>query len=218
MTVLAEFTPADLGRIITIPFLIAFYGTVIWAVWKCWLTIRSGTWKQVAFKVVPLLALCVGGAAMRLPGLAWTHDIYESKMVYGKFMNLPSPSNKFDSEPSFTGDGVWMHVLDLPESYWSWLAANESDLVGHYPLSWSPGWLTTKWHKTPPEGKATEIVKYLTNPGLPDDIRHLLAWASTQSGGYYTYSEDPKMGYLRYVEFRLLIPASRQAIYIFHKV
>ncbi|MBK8090891.1 MAG: hypothetical protein IPK32_02535 [Verrucomicrobiaceae bacterium] len=215
---MADFTFSDLARIIAILFLTAFYGAVLWSIWESWPHLRSKAFRNSAPKLVFLFLLCVFGAAIRIPGLGWAHDIYTSKMVYGKFMLMPASTNIVNSESSFTGDGTWANVVQLPESYWSWLAEHEFDLIGKYPLGWSPEWETTKWQKTPTTGKALEIANYLSGDGKRHQIGHLIAWAATQEGGYFTYSEDPKKGYRRYVSFRLLIPASKQAVSIFQKI
>ncbi len=218
MITIAAFTPADLAKIIALPALVLFWLGVLHLLRGGYGDIRGRKWNAASIKLV-LLALIVGaGGVVGVPGLMWIDGLYESKTVFGRAMLLPAPTNRSDSEVSFTGDGRWIRVINLQDSYWTWLAVNESDLMKNYPMTWSPEWKTTKWQKTPVTDAVREITDYLgARTTSSDPAVKLLASGAEETGGYYAFSEDPKRGYLHYVQFYLITPGSKHVICVFSK-
>lgn len=220
MTSIAEFTPADLGKIIGVPMLVMFWLIFLHLLRSGYGRLRGRKWVPATIRLLLLLLIAGGGGVVGVPGLAWVGGLYESKTVFGRLMFLPAPIIRSDSEVSFTGDGRWIRVIDLPDSYWAWLNAHESDLM-HYPMTWSSEWKTTKWQRTPVTGIARKITDYLGTGGAGsedlDSALELLVSGAEQTGGYYTFSEDPQRGYLHYFQFYLINPRSKHVICVSSK-
>lgn len=220
MTTVAEFTPADLGEIIVVPVVVMFWLALLHLLRSGYGHLRTRKWIPVTIRLFLFVLVVGGGGVVGVPGLAWIGGLYESKTVFGKMMLLPAPTIHSDSEVSFTGDGRWIRVIDLPDSYWAWLNAHESDFM-YYPMTWSSEWKTTKWQRTPVTGVARKIIEYLGAGGSSSDDLNpalkLLVSGAEQTGCYYAFSEDPERGYLRYVQFYLINPRSKHAICVSSK-